>query len=388
MKKNKLFLLALIFALPFSFMACSDDDNKDPLPDPDPTDTVPAVQAAIKFRLPDFSKSGVYLVQDGEKTVAEVTVEYVPTFSKSNRATVVYPYGTDGKVDHTKGYVVNNGGSLSWNSNGTYSYTPGSTQASLVLYVDSCKVSTSIQKESKEVTPVADVMKDADNNEYKVVKVGAQYWMGENLKSTKLGNGSALATNLTPAQWCENTTGAYLTYTMDTTGNGGVALPDDLSSPEKIKANYGLLYSWNAAKNVAPQGWHLPAATEWESLRLYLGDTVGIEAPAAGGMLKETGLTHWNSATGWDDDNNEVELGNVGATNVTGFSAVGGGYVYSVYSDMNDISFGSIKNEGAWFTSSDEDGYVIYFGISNSYASLDDNYGEMSGAMSVRLVRD
>lgn len=34
---------------------------------------------------------------------------------------------------------------------------------------------------------------------------------------------------------------------------------------------YGRLYDWEAAKSLAPKGWHLPSREEWESLQNFLG---------------------------------------------------------------------------------------------------------------------
>jgi len=60
-------------------------------------------------------------------------------------------------------------------------------------------------------------------------------------------------------------------------------------------------------QGVCPAGWHLPSDAEWTELTDYLGGTSD-----AGGKLKETGTTHWNSP-------------NTGATNETGFTALPGG---------------------------------------------------------------
>lgn len=82
---------------------------------------------------------------------------------------------------------------------------------------------------------------------------------------------------------------------------------------------YGLLYNWfvvDDAHGVAPEGYHIPSLSEYNTLINELG---GEEI--AGGSLKETGLEHWN-------DPNE------GATNESGFTAVGGGdrsYTDGVY---------------------------------------------------------
>jgi uncharacterized protein (TIGR02145 family) len=63
---------------------------------------------------------------------------------------------------------------------------------------------------------------------------------------------------------------------------------------------YGVLYSWGAAQQVCPAGWHLPAASEWNQLLGYLGMTSGEIASTTNyysdiivDKMRETGMTHW-----------------------------------------------------------------------------------------------
>jgi uncharacterized protein (TIGR02145 family) len=73
---------------------------------------------------------------------------------------------------------------------------------------------------------------------------------------------------------------------------------------------YGALYNWwvvNDARNIANVGWHVPSLAEYTDLVNYIGSNL-----TAGGILKETGLAHW-------------ETPNTGATNEVGFNGRGGG---------------------------------------------------------------
>jgi uncharacterized protein (TIGR02145 family) len=74
-------------------------------------------------------------------------------------------------------------------------------------------------------------------------------------------------------------------------------------------SGHGLLYNWYAVDTelLAPVGWHIPTLAEWLALETFLGDN------HQGGRLKETGTTHWLTP-------------NTGATNDTGFTALGSGY--------------------------------------------------------------
>lgn len=72
---------------------------------------------------------------------------------------------------------------------------------------------------------------------------------------------------------------------------------------------YGYLYNWYAVSHVnfAPSGWHVPTWSEIETLLTYLGGW-----SVAGGKMKETGTSYWNSP-------------NTGADNSSGFTSFGAG---------------------------------------------------------------
>ena len=75
--------------------------------------------------------------------------------------------------------------------------------------------------------------KDPRNGKvYKTVQIGNQVWMAENLN-------------------------------LDVSGSWGY----DSSYTNK----YGRLYSWDAAKHIAPQGWHLPSKSDYDILLKNLG---------------------------------------------------------------------------------------------------------------------
>ncbi len=148
-------------------------------------------------------------------------------------------------------------------------------------------------------------IKDVDGNIYNTVKIGAQVWMKENLKTTKYSDGTPIADGSNVANI--GYTDKYYFYLSDL----------------NYKENYGLLYSWAGATNgvsssinpttvqgACPDGWHMPSNNEWIQLITYLGGE-----SVAGGKLKETGTTFWKSP-------------NLGATNESGFSARAGGLFF------------------------------------------------------------
>ena len=182
-----------------------------------------------------------------------------------------------------------------------------------------------------------------DGKTYKTVKIGNQVWMAENLNyNTGIGS------------WCYD---------------------NNSSNCNK----YGVLYNWTAAmdgeassttnpsgiQGVCPAGWHLPSDAEWTELTDYLGG-----ASVAGGKLKETGTTHWNSP-------------NTGATNETGFTALPGGGRDSdgAFYSVGDLGYWwcatEVSTDGAWGRAMGSDG--------SSVVRYD---GDKELGFSVRCLRD
>ena len=139
---------------------------------------------------------------------------------------------------------------------------------------------------------------DADGNVYRTVKIGDQWWMAENLRVTHYQSDEAIPNVTDGISWGNLHTGAYCDYDNDTSNS----------------AVYGHLYNWYAVSHagIAPEGWHVPSAEEWNETIMFLGGNL-----VAGGRLKEVGFTHW-------------QMPNTGATNESGFTALpGGGRSYS-----------------------------------------------------------
>ena len=169
---------------------------------------------------------------------------------------------------------------------------------------------------------------DIDSNVYQTVTIGAQVWMAENLKVTRYRNGDPIPDVTDSTTWLNLTTGAYCVYNND---SGNVA-------------SFGRLYNWYAAsdsRNIAPSGWHVPTDNEFKQLEMALGmsqaeaDSVNwFRGDGVGGKLKEAGLTHWIAP-------------NTGASNISGFSALGGGCRREIY------DFANLRIEGYFWTATE-----------------------------------
>ncbi|MDD2474484.1 MAG: FISUMP domain-containing protein [Dysgonamonadaceae bacterium] len=132
-----------------------------------------------------------------------------------------------------------------------------------------------------------------DGNIYKVVTIGNQVWMAENLKYLPSVVDMSIGSKTDPYYYVYG-------YSSGTEVNE--------AKEKAYYNNIGVLYNYSAAiLDVCPTGWHLPNDLEWEQLKTFLGDALLV-----GGKLKEAGNKHW------DDPN-------VGATNESGFTALPSG---------------------------------------------------------------
>jgi uncharacterized protein (TIGR02145 family) len=144
------------------------------------------------------------------------------------------------------------------------------------------------------VTSSAFELEDYDGNVYGIAQIGDQVWMSENLKVTHYRDGTAIPNVTDGNDWANASNGAYCYHSNSTT----------------LGETYGALYNWYTVgdtRNLAPEGWHIPSASEWQVLFDFVGGT-----EIAGGKLKEVGTVHWLSP-------------NTGATNEYGFNALPSG---------------------------------------------------------------
>ena len=61
----------------------------------------------------------------------------------------------------------------------------------------------------RDTEPPAAIVTDIDDNIYSWVQIGTQYWLAQNLKTTKYNNGDSIATGLDDAAWAATTDGAW-----------------------------------------------------------------------------------------------------------------------------------------------------------------------------------
>jgi len=222
-----------------------------------------------------------------------------------------------------------------------------------------------------------DEFSDYDGNIYPMVVIGEQTWMRKNLRVTHYADGTPIPHVKENWNLLTQESKAYCWYN---------------NSPHYAYA-YGALYTWRAVMNgaessdenpsevqgVCPDGWHVPSDQEWQEMEIYLGmdpgeaDTIVFRDRGEdfGGMLKETGYTHWRNP-------------NSGATNLSGFTAVGGGY-RAIYGD-----FRNLERNAAYWTSTlylDTD-RALMRGLEFRTTYIDRDYDHFFNGASVRCIQN
>jgi len=220
------------------------------------------------------------------------------------------------EVDLTLANVLNNSNNAGGKNITNLANPTDAQHAATKFYVDSLRtdVDANVDDLLAKIEPVeirnGFFTDTRDNNRYKVVKIGSQIWMKENLKYLPSVNGSG-----------QSSEEPYY-YVYDYVGSD-----IEVAKATNEYKTYGVLYNWTAAMSACPEGWNLPSDAEWIQLTDYLG---GWEI--AGGKLKEAGYDHWQSP-------------NTSAGNESGFTALPGG--------MYTGAFGSIELFGNWWSSTE-----------------------------------
>jgi len=179
---------------------------------------------------------------------------------------------------------------------------------------------------------------DYEGNVYKVKKIGNSFWMVENFSALKTKDGQVLER----------------VYSFNNDNN--------------LALEYGRLYTWNAAVEATPSGWHLPTKEEWEELINSFGDS-----QIAGGRLKEIGTEHWNSP-------------NTGATNTSEFSAIGSGF-----RGTDGVSYDLKKHGSYWGSANDKQEpfcVYLYYNSANVISEISPTDKTSGIAFAVRYVKN
>ncbi len=256
-------------------------------------------QGAHRFQI-QFPAPGIYYIH---AVTDEQSLSYkVVYLGRSQQSGAIEYLGSAPSTIHSK--TVKSG-----NTNKILEYSEGD----LVHYVVYSDDHTTVISDSPTTSKSIDVdfydCMDPDKRSYKIVQIGDQWWMAENLAYLPAVHGSSSGSYTEPC---------YYVYGYQGT---------DVAAAKKHSNydTYGVLYNWPAAKTACPAGWHLPSDEEWEKLAQYISDQKGPYSKAgderldydwleAGKHLKT--INGWKSM-GWSHNGN--------GTDDFGFSALPGG---------------------------------------------------------------
>ena len=228
------------------------------------------------------------------------------------------------------------------------------------------------KKKTKTPAQETGTVTDVDNNTYKTVKIGNQWWMAENLRVKHYRNGKPIVQfdgngSYPDSLWAQTTKGACCIY--------GYA--------NSMNNLYGLLYNWYAVNDtniIAPAGWHVPTDDEWKELEKTLGmsqadaDGVKWRGNDEGDKLKIQAPTDWrNPGKGW-------------GTNTSGFTATAGScrLFNAIWGDPG------LTVTGFWWSSSVHitDNQVWYRYLDYNNTNVFRYHASKNYGMSIRCVKD
>jgi len=193
-----------------------------------------------------------------------------------------------------------------------------------------------------------------DGKTYKMVTIGEQTWMAQNLDYAGKNDDIGVCYNKKPAN-CQE---------------------------------YGALYTWNEAIKVCPDGWHLPSDAEWQTLVNFAGgeEIAGKKLKAKNGWneYKCKYTTKETTGRGKVIETEHDEC----ATDEFGFTALPGGYggFSSFFSKLgNDGS--DVGSKGNWWIYENGSAHYLYMtyyheGVYKDHAYMGHNL------FSVRCVQD
>ncbi|MHA2253248.1 MAG: fibrobacter succinogenes major paralogous domain-containing protein [Candidatus Kariarchaeaceae archaeon] len=343
--------LSPLLSVPYALHANVSDSVTSPIPEIDP---VYSISAASEI------STGDIIIWNNK----------LDSYSEIQNLTDVLSEGNDGNGSQLK----NIGNPTDENDAVTKAFATlrvSLTGDSLFMGADQYVIIPGISDANDTVNYVSDI----EGNRYRVISLGSQTWMSENLRVTKYSDGTTIPLVEAPQGWTDL---AYQSEAYCWYGN-------DPSN----KALFGALYTWGAIMNgaesselnpsgiqgVCPDNWHVPSDSEWKELEVFLGmpQSVADESlwrgTQEGGMLKTEGTSVWRAP-------------NAAASNQSGFSALPSGYRYS-NGDFEPI------NEYAvfWTTTDNTIDYAWTRGVRYDQSGIRRS-NKVFGGMSVRCVKD
>jgi len=144
-------------------------------------------------------------------------------------------------------------------SNTNYYVRAYATGKSGTVYGNELSFTTPVDHSGEKGT-----VSDMEGNLYQTTGIGSQIWTTENMRATKLNDGSDIIPAKCYRCWSFITSPGYCWYDND----------------EMNKSTYGGLYNWYTVNSMklCPSGWHVPGDDEWTILETFLGGSNVVDA--------------------------------------------------------------------------------------------------------------
>jgi uncharacterized protein (TIGR02145 family) len=225
-----------------------------------------------------------------------------------------------------------------------------------------------VEVEVEENTFFSNAVSDIDGNSYNATKIGNQTWLTENLKTTKLNDGSVIQLEHDYSDNCTQTGEC-----PDPTKESPPPLYQYRNYQTEFINIYGLTYNWTAVESgkLCPQGWHVPTLAEWNQLIGFLGEN-------GSGKLR---VVQFDPDYMWQP--------NDGATNEYEFSALPGGAYIGLSTPLNF----DFNNNVALFISSTNEGQALtpiipFIIIGGSSSEITIDRAGYDSFLSCRCIKD
>lgn len=209
----------------------------------------------------------------------------------------------------------------------------------------------------EENVPQISSLTDIEGNIYKTVKIGTQWWMAENLSTTRYNDGSDILELSSNNDFGYYKIPAYCWYYDKITGS-----------------SYGAIYNWYAVNTgmLCPTGWSVPSSADWTDLIDYLG---GEEV--AGNKMKETGNTHW-------------AILNEEANNKSGFTArPGAARAYPDPGYYRGLGFNNNNGDVAiWWAATESDGNAWIYYVRADTGKVGSYLAPQNAGFNIRCIKD
>lgn len=210
------------------------------------------------------------------------------------------------------------------------------------------------------------------------IKIGDQVWMDVNLNVSHFRNGDPIPEAKTSEEWslAGKEGRPVWAYPRSIDQEGGLRFLEKLEGTNSVSNKiYGKLYNWHALsdeRGLAPEGWKIPSAYDWDDLINHLG---GWRYATSKTLKNPTEWEYYdirsNSYRGISDDTNE-----------SGFSALPVGSISS-----EGLTDGIGRHTEFWTTTESNKGAKLRYCISLNIQSITLNdKGELARSPQIDLV--